>query len=108
MSALWELAPPIFLGTLLAIVAVVFLAGKQRKLMRGPRRLAGYLFGGGCSGRRGCSCGGCMMGRMRGGGRGMGRGMMWARGGAMKPAAGGNKAGGCGMNPASMPPPPAK
>lgn len=45
MSAMWELAPPIFLGALLAIVAVVFLMNKQRALLEGPQGLANWLFG---------------------------------------------------------------
>lgn len=44
VDALWELTPPIFLGTLLAIVAIVLLMNKQAKLLRGPRRLAAALF----------------------------------------------------------------
>lgn len=64
MSALWELAPPVFLGTMLAIIAVMLLMGKHRKLLRGPRRLAAWMYGGQCSGRRGCTCAGCGGGGM--------------------------------------------
>lgn len=67
MSALWELAPPVFLGTLLAIVAVMMLMGRHRKLMRGPRMLAAWLYGDSrCSGRSGCMCAGCGGGAMGG------------------------------------------
>ena len=84
MSALWELAPPVFLGTLLAIIAVMLLAGKHRKLMRGPRRWAAWMYGGGCSGRRGCSCAGCSGMGWKKGGMGWkkgGMGMGWKKGG---------------------------
>lgn len=42
---MWELTPPIFVGALLAIVAVVFLMNKQRALLEGPQGLANWLFG---------------------------------------------------------------
>lgn len=94
-DALWELAPPIFLGTFLAIVAVIFLANKQRKLLRGPARLANWLFGAPCRRRGdrggcgpGCGCGACRAGRgggrrreMSGGGCMMGMGPSTGRGG---------------------------
>lgn len=57
-DALWELAPPIFLGTLLAVVVLTFLMGKQRTLLRGPRALAHALFR-----PRHCGCQACSQAR---------------------------------------------
>lgn len=56
-DALWELAPPIFLGTLLALVALIMLMNRQAELLAGPQRLANALFGG-PGGAGGCRCGG--------------------------------------------------
>lgn len=58
-DALWELAPPIFLGTLLALVALVFLMNRQAQLLAGPQRLANAMFG------RRCGCAECGRGKER-------------------------------------------
>jgi len=62
--ALWELSPPIFLGTLAAIVVIMLLSGNGRALLRGPRRAVRWLIGGGrrygnggCGHGPSCGCG---------------------------------------------------
>lgn len=95
MSALWELAPPVFLGTLLAMIVMILLTNKQRKLLRGPRRWARWLFAGSCDRRgRWGTGGGCGCGRAgcRGCGHKMGGHKM------------GGGHGGCMMNAMMMPP----
>ena len=52
--ALWELALPVCVGTLMAMVAMAFLLGRLHDLARGPRMLLGWLF----AKRRRCACGG--------------------------------------------------
>ena len=55
---LWPLVSPIFLGTFLALVAIIVLMGKAHKLTRGPRRAFGrMMYGSGCGG--GCGCAKC-------------------------------------------------
>lgn len=50
---IWELATPVFVGVLLALLAVIFLMGKAHKLTRGPKMLVRRLR----AGLRGCPCG---------------------------------------------------
>ena len=45
--ALWELSAPVFVGTFLALVAVLMMMGKTHKLLRGPMALASWIAGGG-------------------------------------------------------------
>ena len=57
VQALWELAPPIFLGVFLAIVAIALLLNMQGTLLRGPRLLANALFAPRHACKAGCGCG---------------------------------------------------
>lgn len=56
---LWELATPVFVGTLLALVVVVFMMGNLATLAKGPRQLAARVKAGLRAGLRGdgCTCG---------------------------------------------------
>lgn len=58
---LWPLVSPIFLGTFLALVAVILLMGKAHKLTRGPRRAFNrMMYGCGCGcGKPDCACSTC-------------------------------------------------
>lgn len=71
--AQWELSLPISLGVFLALVVVMLLTDTHANLLRGPRRLASWLFNarGGCGckavgckagGACGCKAGGCKAG----------------------------------------------